>query len=79
MAAVKEVEVFVMVDENGDYVATHIAERLTDLYEEDVNDDHGLGRRVIRITIKVPLPEIVDLKGEVPVEAEPTGLVVVTA
>ena len=72
MAKVQEVEVFVMIDSDGNYVAHHDGDRLGEFFEEETGSevkDVG-GMRVVRIVVKVPLPEMIELKGEVAAEEQ---------
>lgn len=52
-----KVEVFVLVDEAGDHVASHDQTQLRELYEDRVQAmDGSFGVRVIKIELTVPLP-----------------------
>jgi hypothetical protein len=67
-----QVEVWVLVDENGDAVASCDQDCLSDLYEEKIGTDHATGRRVVKVVLTVPLPRPVELSGTVPEEGEAT-------
>ena len=60
-----EVEVWVLVDADGNYVASASEDALADLYDADVGADASTGRRVVKVTLTVPLPQTVELTGEV--------------
>ena len=62
-------EVWVLVDEDGNSVASHDREKLKELYEDEVGELGGQCTRIIRATINVPTPRHVDLIGVVPDEA----------
>jgi hypothetical protein len=66
------IEVWVMIDEGGDYVADASEENLGQRYADDIGGDEGVARRKVKITLKVPLPKPIELTGEVP-EEELTG------
>lgn len=69
-----EAEVWVMVDESGDYVIAKSREELKEKWEEEMGDFDGtVATRQIRAVIKVPLPQVIELEAEVaeePTEAE---------
>lgn len=65
-----QVEVWVLVDENGDYIASHDVDQLGEIYESQISADCGTAKRKVKVLLTVPLPEPVTLTGTVP--AEPT-------
>ncbi len=69
-----EVVVWVMVDEDGDAVATvgerDSSENLSDLFDENIGGASDIARRVIKVVLNVPLPAPVTLKADVPAEGE---------
>ncbi len=70
-------EVWVMVDESGDYVVAVQESDLADRYAEDIQDIGSAGGlRRIKIVVTVPLPETVELAGVVPVQGEASLTVV---
>lgn len=67
-----QVEVWVLVDEDGNYVACEDAGDIHVRYDEVVGGDRDmLSMRRIKVTLTVPLPKPVELVGTVP--AEPDG------
>lgn len=64
------IEVWVLVDEQGNHVCSPDADSLAELYEEKIGGTAELARRVLRLVVLVPLPEAVVLRGEAPVEGE---------
>ena len=60
-------EVWILVDAAGDYVASHDADQLGELYESGVQSlaDCG-GFRRVKVTVVVPLPVTVELTGMAP-------------
>lgn len=71
MAKTVEVEVFVLVDNCGDYSAASTIERAKEAYESDVQQlSDSEGFRVVRVKLTVPLPEIPELTGVVPAEGQ---------
>jgi hypothetical protein len=70
------VEVWVMVDADGNAVASHDADLLGELYDDHVGNDAGTARRVVKVELTVAVEPIV-LRGTVP--AEPEGVLNVVA
>lgn len=67
----QDVEVWVLVDNDGAYVASDDQDALNERYEEHhqaVADAAGIRR--IKITVKVPLPEVIEVSGSVNVTEE---------
>lgn len=70
-----EIEVWIVVDENGDYTVGADLDSAAERYGEDVGGDNGsLGIRHVKVTLKVPLPKPIELTGEVPAPPEGTSL-----
>jgi hypothetical protein len=68
-------EVWVLVDAAGDYVASDDADLLKELYEEKVQElGNADGFRRVKLTVKIPLPQVIELAGEVIVNEEETEL-----
>ncbi len=65
--ATTTVEVWVLIDDEGNHVASHDAGLLNDLFEEHIQElsDAG-GLRRVKLTITVPLPEVIEIEAEVP-------------
>lgn len=61
-----DVELWVLVDEDGNHVAHHDVDQLADLYDEAIGGDAGKARRVVKVTLSVPMPEVTELTGVVP-------------
>lgn len=75
MAETKKINVFVLIDEAGDYVATHDEGLLEELYEDNISDcNNMMPRRYIRVELQVPLPTQVVVYGEIPPETPPENL-----
>jgi hypothetical protein len=71
-----QIEVWVVVDENGDYAAGNDEDGCRAAYGEIIEED-GLNikaHRCIKVTLTVPLPVTVELTGTVPAIGEPSGL-----
>jgi hypothetical protein len=64
------VEVFVLVDADGNYASHEDAGLLLDRFEEEVGEKPTIPTRVLCIQVKVPKPREVVLVGEV--KAEPS-------
>jgi hypothetical protein len=65
------VDVWCLVDADGNVVASHDEELLAELYEEHVGTDAGTARRRVKLTVSVPVGTLT-LRGTVPPEAEGT-------
>ena len=62
-----EVEVFVLVDAAGDYAVGNSPEAAREKYGEDVGPlEDTDGFRLVKVLLNVPLPEVVELAGDVP-------------
>lgn len=71
MAQTVEVKVWVLVDEIGDYVASHDADALNDLYEEQIRSvSEAEGLRRVQITLTVPLPVPFQVEGSIEEDGE---------
>ncbi len=69
--AMKAVEVWVLIDDDGNYVASDDADLLNERYEETVQEVNvAAGTRRVKITLKVPLPTQIEVTGEVAVTEE---------
>ncbi len=63
-AQMVEVEVWVLVDDSGDYVASHDSDALKEAYEDKVQEiGEAAGLRRVKLTVKVPLPKPIELVG----------------
>ncbi|MCC6419943.1 MAG: hypothetical protein IT429_17040 [Gemmataceae bacterium] len=69
MAEMIDVEVWVLIDEAGDYAIAKDDAALVEAYENDVQSigDAGCTRRV-KVSLEVPRPEPMVLSGTVPAE-----------
>lgn len=77
MAKIAEIEAWVLVDEAGDYVCWHDEGVIHERYEEEVRPiAEAGGMRRVKVTIRVPLPEPIEIAVDVPdTEGEPTATV----
>lgn len=79
MAEMINAEVFILVDANGDYAIGLDEPSARDTYEETIQaltDCDGF--RLVKVTVAVPLPAVVELTGAVPA-VEPAGPLAVKA
>lgn len=66
-----EVEMWCCVDSCGDYGIGHDADAAREQYEEGVQDlSSADGFRLVKVRVRVPLPEPVELVGEIAEEQE---------
>ena len=71
MATMQEIEVWVMVNADGEYDCGTDEEKATENFEANCSTDGG--RQLIKITLTVPLPETIEVEGTVPdTEGTPT-------
>lgn len=73
--AVRELDVWVMVDESGSYVVSSDCDKLQEMWDEEVGDE-SKGTRVLQITLNVDMPEIVPIVVNVPAIAGAVTLTV---
>lgn len=75
MAATCECEIWLMLDSDGNYAVASSSDSLAERYEEDIGQcsDAG-GLRRVKVSLTVPLPEVVELAGTVPEQGEPAEL-----
>jgi hypothetical protein len=75
MAKTCEVEIFVVVDAAGDYGVGTDAENARTHYEDSVGDlTNSDGFRTLKLTVTIPLPEIMTLTGEADDDGPPATL-----
>lgn len=72
-----ELEVWVLLDQCGDYGVGKDMETACTNYKEEVGSLDDLHHRYIKVTLTVPLPGPVELKGTVPPEVATGQLKVV--
>lgn len=65
-----ECDLWLMVDESGEYVVANEEGDLADLYDEKVGEGAGMARRIVHVVVNVPLPATVILRGTAPAEGE---------
>ncbi len=69
-----QLEVWVVVDEQGDYAVGRDGPDCTERYEETIQPcADACGLRYVKVLLEVPLPALVEMSGTVPVDA-PAGL-----
>jgi len=71
-ATVHEVEIWVLIDELGEYVVGRSPEELSDLYDDQVQGNVNESRRCVKVVLKVPVESYVTLTGEAPAEGTAT-------
>ena len=72
MAKFQTIEVWVVVDEQGDYECAADFDAAAERFDENVGGNGG--RRVVKLSVKVPLPTPIELPGEVEADPEPSEL-----
>lgn len=66
---VVDVEAFIIIDADGHYEVASDLQKLQDLYVENLNENEVTATRLIKVTLKVPVPKVVELVAEVEEEA----------
>lgn len=66
-----EIEVWVVVDESGDYRAGEDASTAAERFNDDIGNDGTTPTRLVCVKLKVPAPKPIELSGVVP--EEPSG------
>jgi hypothetical protein len=63
------VEIWVLVDQDGDYAAGTDPDTLHEVYDDTVGGDRDtLSMRRVKVTLTIPKPKPVELTGTVPAE-----------
>jgi hypothetical protein len=70
-------EIWLMIDDDGDYVATHDVDRLTDEYTDNIGGS-ATNTRTIKLSLTVPLPYTVEISGAVPDTADDAAEIALT-
>lgn len=65
-----EIEIWVKIDEDGDYDVGRDRDTAEGRYEESVTEGYQGGVRLVKITLQVPLPKPLEVSGEVVVSEE---------
>lgn len=68
------VTIFVLVDEDGNYVIATDAGELGEKYAEEVGEDHGADRRTVKVLLTVPLPAMAEVDAVVTDDDEPASV-----
>ena len=75
MPGIHEIEVFILIDENGDYAINKDQTELQSSYVEDIGENFGeLATRIIAVKLKVPSPTIITVEAVLP--AQPSEVIV---
>ena len=77
MAKFIEIEAWIVVDADENYVVAPSPADAAERYGEEVGDSHDAPRRTICVKLKVPVPEVVQLAAEIPAETSDATLAVV--
>ena len=65
-----EIEVWVKINDQGEYEVGTNDEEAKDRFEETIGDDGLKGTRFVKLTVKVPLPKPIEIVGEVTMSEE---------
>lgn len=64
-----EVQVWILVDSDGDYVIATDQDDVHTKYVEDVSEESSLPKRLVCVTLQVPAPQMVHVKATLPEES----------
>ena len=70
-------EIWAMVNEDGEYVATHDEDNLSDLYSDCIGGTPA-NCRSVKLTLTVPLPRGVEATGFIPEDHEESAAITLT-
>jgi hypothetical protein len=70
-------DVWLMVNDDGEYVATHDEDNLTELYDDCVGGTPA-NCRTVHLSLSVPLPRAVSVSAELPKDARPGAALALT-
>ena len=74
-AKTMQIEVFVLIDADGSYIAREEYGDLATAYAEHVGELSAQdGFRVVKVKLTVPLPELIEVTGTIPADEEPSAL-----
>lgn len=76
MAKFIEAEVWVIVDGDEQAIASEDLDHAHERYAEIVGEESTTPRRLIRVAIKVPVPEVVQVAIEIPAESDAVTAIV---
>jgi hypothetical protein len=71
---VHEIEVWVLVDSDGNAVAHTDRDSIAELYDEQIGGESAMARRLVKLSLKIPVPAEVALTGTVPDDGSPAVL-----
>ena len=69
-----EIEIFILIDADGDYVTSKDKGDIDQLYLDEITDASGISKRFITVKLNVPLPAEIVVSASIP--AEPNGATV---
>lgn len=65
-AQLENIEVYVLIDENGEHVVSTTIDDLAEKYNRYIGGDADLARRIVRLDVAIPLPRIAVVSAEAP-------------
>lgn len=74
-----QIEVFIMVDVDGDYVVAKDEADLGQIYQDNIADPITVATRTYKLTLNVPQPKIIDVRGTLPAPVEQPAEMAITA
>lgn len=73
------INVFVLMNEEGDYVVSKEQDTLLEVWDNDIGGDTPIVSRVLAITLNVELPSAAQLSANVPLTGNPVTMTVKSA
>jgi hypothetical protein len=62
----KEFDVYLMIDENGDYVVCADESDLAEKYDDEIGGGADLARRIVKVMLTIPVPKTLVLTATLP-------------
>ena len=72
----QECELFLIVDEDGNYSVGPTSDAAAEYYADDHGNDDTYAKRVFKLQITVPLPAVIEVSAELQGEGEDYSLTV---
>lgn len=74
MAKYIDAEVYILVDDEGQYVAHQDPDEIGNMWNDEIGGTPA-GLRLVKVVVKVPLPVMLEARGEVAVGDESAAVV----
>lgn len=71
----RDFEVWILVDETGDYAVGEDANTAAERYADNIGNGAG-AMRSVKVTLRIPLPKPIEVTAEIPAESETCNVTV---